>query len=129
VTTICQSYVLIFFVDIHIDPNYVEGADTKNYCHKSKKRSSGTAGKYGALNTDCDTPAALVEATFNYLKNNVGDIDFIIYTGDTVRHDRDDKMPRTSDEVIAGHKSVLQYFQSAYDISSIPVVSYIVFYL
>jgi hypothetical protein len=80
--------LILHIIDIHIDPKYKEGASTSDYCHdtSSKKRSTGESGKYGALGSDCDTPPALVDATFDYLGDNINDIDFIIYTGDTVRH-------------------------------------------
>lgn len=78
---------LCICIDIHIDPHYTEGTKTKNYCHSTINKSKrDVAGKYGALGSDCDSPIALVDATFDYLKNNVNDIDFIVYTGDTVRH-------------------------------------------
>lgn len=73
-------------LDIHIDPNYLEGADPDSFCHKHGKKRSSETGKYGALGTDCDSPEALVDATFNFLKESITDIDFIIYTGDTARH-------------------------------------------
>lgn len=31
-------------------------------------------------------------------------------------------MPRTQSDVINGHKSVMKYFQSAYDLSETPLV-------
>jgi hypothetical protein len=74
------------FADIHIDPNYLEGADPNSYCHKHGKKRSKQAGKYGALGTQCDSPVPLVKATFDFLKKEIQDIDFIIYTGDTARH-------------------------------------------
>lgn len=50
--------------------------------HKKDKQ----VGKYGALGSRCDSPTALIQATFDFLKKEVKDIDFILYTGDTVRH-------------------------------------------
>jgi len=34
----------------------------------------------------CDTPAALVEGSFQWVQKNLPDIDFILYTGDTASH-------------------------------------------
>ncbi|KAI8078979.1 Metallo-dependent phosphatase-like protein [Gilbertella persicaria] len=112
----------LHITDIHIDPNYKEGADPRSLCHTYGKKRSSESGKFGALGTDCDSPVPLVRATFDFLKNEINDIDFIIYTGDTVRHDRDDNLPRTQDEVLDGHKSVMKYFQSAYDTKYVPYV-------
>lgn len=79
---------LVFFslLDIHLDPKYLEGASPDSYCHRHGNKRSSESGKYGALGTECDSPTALVDAAFNFLKKEVKDIDFIIYTGDTVRH-------------------------------------------
>ena len=81
-----HTWYSCLLLDIHLDPYYKEGADPKKYCHSHGKKRSKEAGKYGALGTDCDSPQALVDATFKFLKNQINDIDFIIYTGDTVRH-------------------------------------------
>lgn len=112
----------LHITDIHIDPKYLEGADPKSFCHRHGKKRSKESGKYGALGTKCDSPTALVQATFRFLKKEIRDIDFIIYTGDTVRHDRDDDLPRTQSDVINGHKSVMKYFQSAYDTHNVPYI-------
>ncbi|KAL7313639.1 hypothetical protein PS15m_007362 [Mucor circinelloides] len=112
----------LHITDIHIDPNYLEGADPDSFCHKHGKKRSSETGKYGALGTDCDSPEALVDATFNFLKESITDIDFIIYTGDTARHDRDDDMPRSQSEVVNAHSTVMKYFQTAYDTDNVPYV-------
>lgn len=56
------------------------------------------------------------------MKKQLQDIDFIIYTGDTARHDRDNNLPRTDKDVLDEHKSVIKYFQKAYDVNTIPLV-------
>ncbi|KAI9305400.1 Metallo-dependent phosphatase-like protein [Cunninghamella echinulata] len=113
----------LHLTDIHLDPYYVEGSDPGKLCHrKNKKKKKNTAGKYGALSTDCDSPIPLVDASFAFMKNQLQDIDFIIYTGDTARHDRDDDLPRTDKDVLDEHKMVINYFQKAYDMSTIPLV-------
>ncbi|KAI8060550.1 Metallo-dependent phosphatase-like protein [Gongronella butleri] len=113
----------LHITDIHLDTYYLAGTDPSKLCHrKSSKKSKNTAGQYGALNTDCDSPVSLVEASFDFLKNKVPDVDFIIYTGDTARHDRDNALPRTSDDVFNDHKAVLKYFQDTYDVSKIKLV-------
>jgi hypothetical protein len=74
-------------IDIHIDQYYLKGADPKNYCHRNGKNGAVSAtGTYGNLGSKCDSPIPLVNATFNFLQSSVQDIDFILYTGDTVRH-------------------------------------------
>ncbi|KAI8351509.1 Metallo-dependent phosphatase-like protein [Blakeslea trispora] len=112
----------LHITDIHIDPLYKEGADPKKLCHTFGKQKDEQTGKFGALGTKCDSPIPLVDATFSFLKNDITDIDFIIYTGDTVRHDRDGDLPRTKEEVIEGHKTVMKYFRDAYNVKYVPYV-------
>jgi hypothetical protein len=48
-------------IDIHIDEHYLEKSDPENYCHrKNTDNSKNTAGKFGALGSDCDSPVTLV---------------------------------------------------------------------
>lgn len=62
-------------------------------CHAGK---NGGAGKYGDAMLGCDSPMELVQDTIKWVKENLGDkIDFIIWTGDNVRHDNDRRFPRT----------------------------------
>ncbi|KAI8342778.1 Metallo-dependent phosphatase-like protein [Chlamydoabsidia padenii] len=113
----------LHITDIHVDPNYLAGSSPKKYCHrKSKKSSKNTAGKFGALHTDCDSPIALVDASFKFMKESLQDIDFIIYTGDTARHDRDDKIERKKSDVLDDHKTVVNYFKKTYDVSTIKLI-------
>ncbi|KAI8369581.1 Metallo-dependent phosphatase-like protein [Radiomyces spectabilis] len=109
--------------DIHIDPNYMAGSDPDQLCHrKSEDDDDNTAGKFGALHTKCDSPIPLVEASFKFMKESLQDVDFIIYTGDTARHDRDDDKPRTKDDVLHDHKAVVKYFMDTYDVGDIPFI-------
>lgn len=51
------------FLDIHIDKNYIANSDPDQWCHrKNDKSSKNTAGEFGALGSDCDTPVPLVSA-------------------------------------------------------------------
>ncbi|CAO3633914.1 unnamed protein product [Cunninghamella blakesleeana] len=114
----------LHLTDIHLDPYYLEGSDPDKLCHrKSKKSKKNTAGKFGALSTECDSPIPLVDAAFGFMKKQLQDIDFIIYTGDTARHDRDDELPRTKKDVLDEHKAVIKYFQKTYDVNTIPLIN------
>lgn len=85
------------------------------------------AGTYGAENSDCDTPVSLINATLQYIEENIKDeIDFVIWTGDSARHDSDEKIPRDADQVLSSNRWVAERFQEVFrrsdDGSSIPVV-------
>ncbi|KAI8340845.1 Metallo-dependent phosphatase-like protein [Chlamydoabsidia padenii] len=113
----------LHITDIHVDPNYLVGSSPKQHCHrKSDRAHKNTAGRFGALSTKCDSPLALVDASFKFMKESLQDIDFIIYTGDTARHDRDDELSRTETDVLEDHKTVVQFFKNAFNIPTIKLI-------
>ena len=64
-------------------------------------------GDYGAPASSCDSPHSLVNATFDWIKTNLMNpsdesmgIDFVIWTGDSARHDNDIQRPRTEREIL-----------------------------
>lgn len=89
----------LHITDIHPDHFYKVHSSTEeeDACHRAK----GTSGVYGAETSDCDSPLALVNATFKWIAENLKDnIDFVVWTGDSARHDSDEKIPRKADEVL-----------------------------
>jgi endopolyphosphatase len=84
--------------DLHPDPfyKYHSSVAEGHACHSGK----GPAGAFGAETTDCDSPFSLVNATFKWIDENIrDDIDFIIWTGDSARHDNDEKHPRNEEQI------------------------------
>ncbi|KAJ1933057.1 Endopolyphosphatase, partial [Linderina macrospora] len=58
-------------------------------------------GIFGIPEAKCDSPVALVNATAEYLRTQWADrLDFVIWTGDSGRHDNDAEIPRTFEEII-----------------------------
>jgi hypothetical protein len=110
--------------DIHIDQLYLQGTDPAGtMCHRtSTDASKNTAGKYGTLGSICDTPQTLLDATFNWMSQNTADIDFILYTGDSARHDRDTTVPRQHSEVLSEHKIVVDKVTSTFDVSKVKFI-------
>ena len=101
------------FLDLHPDQFYEAHTSTEDgiACHRKK----GAAGYYGAETSDCDTPFSLVNATFDWIEENIkDDIDFVIWTGDTARHDNDDKIPRNEEQVVSTNKWVVDKFLEAF---------------
>ncbi|KAJ3024863.1 Endopolyphosphatase, partial [Rhizophlyctis rosea] len=113
----------LHITDIHIDPTYLPGSNPKYLCHrKSNKTAENTSGKFGALGSDCDSPVVLVDAAFDFIKKELSDeIDFVIYTGDTARHDRDDDRPRTEEMVLADHAAIVERLKSSFDLSKVRI--------
>ncbi|CAG8263053.1 unnamed protein product [Penicillium nalgiovense] len=87
----------LHITDFHPDRLYKAGTSIDRSCH----RGNGPAGYFGAEGTDCDAPLSLVNETFRWIDENLKDeIDFVIWTGDSARHDNDEKLPRTADEIM-----------------------------
>lgn len=104
-------------IDIHPDQYYKAGTlpDEKGgTCHRGK----GSAGYFGAEGTDCDSPLSLVNETFRWIEENLKDeIDFVIWTGDSVRHDNDEKQPRTADEIVKLNELLAQKWVDLFGVS------------
>ena len=99
--------------DFHPDPLYKAYSSTEDEdgCH----RGSGPAGIYGAETSDCDSPFSLVNATFQWIDKHLKDsIDFIIWTGDSARHDYDEKLPRTEHQVVELNKWMVEKYEEVF---------------
>ncbi|KAF1837554.1 Endopolyphosphatase [Decorospora gaudefroyi] len=99
--------------DFHPDPFYKTYSSTAEdaACH----RDHGPSGIYGAETTGCDSPFALVNQTFKWIKDNIkDDIDFVIWTGDSARHDNDDELPRTQKQVIQQNEYMVSKFAEVF---------------
>ncbi|KAK0633467.1 Metallo-dependent phosphatase-like protein [Immersiella caudata] len=95
--------------DIHPDEFYLahSSTDEAEACHRGK----GPAGVFGAETSDCDSPFALVEATFEWIRANVkDDIDFVVWTGDSARHDSDEDIPRNQSQVLGTNRWIADKF-------------------
>lgn len=78
-----------------------------NSCH----RGDGPAGYYGAETSDCDSPITLLNATFNWIRDHIKDeIDFVVWTGDSARHDNDEKIPRSDVQIINQNQLLVTKF-------------------
>ncbi|KAL8787633.1 MAG: hypothetical protein Q9195_007679 [Heterodermia aff. obscurata] len=103
----------LHITDFHPDPFYEAYSSTEDDddCH----RGHGPAGVYGAETSDCDSPMSLVNATFQWIDKHLKDsIDFIIWTGDSARHDYDEKLPRTEDQVVELNKWMVEKYEEVF---------------
>lgn len=91
----------LHITDIHPDPYYVEGSSIDAVCHTGKpSKKKDVAPKFGKAMSGCDSPVILMEETLRWIKENLRDkIDFVIWTGDNIRHDNDRKHPRTETQI------------------------------
>ncbi|TVY44486.1 Endopolyphosphatase [Lachnellula subtilissima] len=105
--------------DLHPDPFYKVHSSTEedDACHRGK----GPAGVYGAESSDCDSPFTLVNATFEWIEKNIRDtVDFVIWTGDSARHDSDEQIPRNQDEVLSTNRWIAEKFAETFSKSNDP---------
>lgn len=128
----------LHITDLHPDNHYVPHASTSNACHspladptdpngepeilkRPKAPEDGgdgdfdIAGDYGAPASNCDSPHSLVNATFDWIKANLMNpnddsmgIDFVIWTGDSARHDNDIQRPRTEREILSLNEMMVE---------------------
>ncbi|KAI5861857.1 Metallo-dependent phosphatase-like protein [Durotheca rogersii] len=99
--------------DLHPDEDYKVHTSTEENiaCH----RGVGPAGTYGAETSDCDSPLALVDATLNWVAANLKDsIDFVVWTGDSARHDSDERLPRRNADILAMNRRIANSFVSTF---------------
>ncbi|CCK69389.1 endopolyphosphatase KNAG_0C02780 [Huiozyma naganishii CBS 8797] len=97
----------LHITDIHPDSLYEEGAPVGAVCHNRSREGDGYAEgedgapRFGLAMSGCDSPMELMEFTLEWIGKNLRDkIDFVIWTGDNVRHDNDRQFPRTEFEII-----------------------------
>ena len=70
---------------------------------------------FGAETTDCDSPVTLVNATFKWINDHLKDkIDFIVWTGDSSRHDSDEEIPRTETEILETNELLVHKFEEVF---------------
>lgn len=117
----------LHITDFHPDPFFKSNSATDNSCHSGK----GSAGLLGAAASDCDSPVSLINATFQWIEDNIkDDIDFVIWTGDSARHDNDEDIPRTQEQVISLNELMVSKFEEVFGVDdtdptsdfSIPIV-------
>ena len=100
-------------LDFHPDQFYETYSSTEEEaaCH----RDNGPAGIFGAETTSCDSPITLINATFEWINDHLKDkVDFVIWTGDSSRHDSDEEIPRTEKEIIETNKLLVHKFEEVF---------------
>ncbi|KAJ3162695.1 Endopolyphosphatase [Geranomyces michiganensis] len=136
----------LHITDIHIDPYYQEGAVIASGCHvlpmshgglmstdqqdlsaRRKAGGEGLAGKYGAPGSGCDSPLTLVNETMRFIKDVLQPkgLDFVVWTGDSARHDSDPNIPRMPSDIKSLNVLAVQYLIEALSVDgklTVPIV-------
>lgn len=103
----------LHLTDLHIDPDYKENSSTYSQCHRVPSQwRKGLAQHYGMVGTDCDAPMALAKESLDFVRVNWGreapqeqKASFVVWTGDSARHDRDPSSPMTN-KLVLDHNQV-----------------------
>ncbi|KAG8970624.1 Endopolyphosphatase [Tulasnella sp. 425] len=117
----------LHITDIHPDPWYVPKGRLSTSCHRKKpRREREKAGFWGTPYTEsCDSPDSLVNLTMNWLDEEWADkLDFVIWTGDSARHDIDHEIPRTAEEIFTLNRRTTAQMESVFHNSKrkVPIV-------
>ncbi|AQZ12547.1 PPN1 (YDR452W) [Zygosaccharomyces parabailii] len=93
----------LHITDMHPDLYYVEGSSIDKMCHRGKPSGKKDyAPRFGQATGGCDAPVSLINHTLSWIEENLRDkIDFVIWTGDNIRHDNDRNYPRTEDHIFS----------------------------
>ncbi|TRX97917.1 hypothetical protein FHL15_001127 [Xylaria flabelliformis] len=99
----------LHITDLHPDDHYKPHTSTQENiaCH----RGHGPAGVYGAETSDCDSPMSLVNATLAWVREHLRDeVDFVVWTGDSARHDSDEEIPRHNNDILSMNRRIADAF-------------------
>ncbi|KAJ2718769.1 Endopolyphosphatase [Coemansia sp. Benny D115] len=103
-----------------LPPSVVPSSASRTVLDKDGHKDTG---RFGIAEAKCDTPVALINATAEYLRKTwADDLDFVIWTGDSGRHDNDAEIPRTFDEIILQNHITAGAMRHAFGHHGIPVV-------
>lgn len=101
----------LHITDMHPDMFYQPGTSIGTACH----RGEGNSLVYGDPMAGCDSPYKLVEDTIGWIDENLKDkIDFIVWTGDNVRHDNDRVIPRTEEQIFSVNENISSLLTSVF---------------
>ncbi|ODV84484.1 hypothetical protein CANARDRAFT_182087, partial [[Candida] arabinofermentans NRRL YB-2248] len=99
----------LHITDMHPDPlNKIHSA-IELKCHRKEKDldDSELSHKYGDAMSGCDSPMDLYKDTLTWIRENLKDhIDFVVWTGDNIRHDNDRRHPRLEMDILNSNQLV-----------------------
>ncbi|SCV03577.1 LAME_0H11540g1_1 [Lachancea meyersii CBS 8951] len=106
----------LHITDIHPDPFYKTGTSVAQMCHRGKPEDkSDRAPRFGTAMNGCDSSMDLMEYTLKWVEDNLRDqIDFVVWTGDNIRHDNDRRNPRTESQIFDLNAQMAQRFEKIF---------------
>lgn len=109
----------LHITDMHPDELNVVGGAIRKQCHKKPKSDDFSdediSHEFGDALSGCDSPLGLYENTLKWVRKNLKDhIDFVIWTGDNIRHDNDRQNPRFESEIFDMNERVADDMASTF---------------
>lgn len=106
----------LHITDIHPDPYYLEDTSIENVCHSGDPDGRhDRAPAFGKAMCGCDTSPLLMDETFKWIAENLRDkIDFVVWTGDNIRHDNDRHRPRTESQIFEWNSIVAKKLEDIF---------------
>ena len=115
--------------DMHMDKHYKDDTAVVSSCHHNKPHNKHggkwRAGHYGTPVSDCDSPRTLGNKTLEWVTRNWNvtshddesagarnPFDFVLWTGDSARHEQDPLVPRTAKEVLQANEFAVELMES-----------------
>ncbi|KAJ3327468.1 Endopolyphosphatase [Blyttiomyces sp. JEL0837] len=126
----------IHITDFHLDPFYNPRSSPSSSCHKTLRFRKSIESHYGVPGSGCDSPKELVLDTIDFIDQQFLNVqggngsngssesilDFVLWTGDSSRHDRDDSMPKGKDEVFKQNMEIVSILQPLSHHHKIPIL-------
>ncbi|KZO97416.1 hypothetical protein CALVIDRAFT_536427 [Calocera viscosa TUFC12733] len=114
----------LHLTDIHPDTHYVPYTRPSSACHSTHfgKKSKRVAGFWGTPVSDCDSPLRLVDSALAFAEQWAGQVDWVVWTGDSARHDNDPQMARTQDEIEQSNQYLTDRMKKAFWDRGVPVI-------
>ncbi|KAI9349125.1 Metallo-dependent phosphatase-like protein [Obelidium mucronatum] len=113
----------LHLTDLHVDPLYSARAGPGSNCHMRLGRSlfvKNPLPVFGLADSGCDAPVTLIEHTLRVLDTK--DVDFILWTGDSSRHDRDNNRRKQRLETYEHNRIAVELYTKYIDVSRAPVI-------
>jgi endopolyphosphatase len=90
--------------DIHLDSFFSPYAKSKEQCHRGVSNETRSFGAFG-----CDSPHSLTDGIIKYI-SSLKDINFVLFSGDSRRHESDEQLPVTEGETLWTNNRVSHKF-------------------
>lgn len=107
----------LHITDMHPDLLNKLNSSIVRKCHKRDPKAlpDELSHKFGDSMSGCDSPIYLYEDTLAWIRENLKDkIDFVIWTGDNVRHDNDRSNPRLESDIFSMNQKVADRMETTF---------------